>query len=156
MGLFRISREFQFMVCNHDEPCASSHRPRRGEGIYKEQNEVGRAVANKSPWLFIGSVFAQREEESFSFCWAMLSSQGRKAPALNLQKKFFFPTFLEPHLRHVEVPRRGVEWELQLPAYGTATATLDPWPTRVRPGITHAYSWILVGIHIHCATVGTP
>ena len=29
-----------------------------------------------------------------------------------------------PHLRHMEVPRLGVEWELPLPA--TATATPDP------------------------------
>ena len=42
---------------------------------------------------------------------------------------FFFPLilffFLGPHLRHVDVPRLGVESELQLPAYTTATATLD-------------------------------
>ena len=30
--------------------------------------------------------------------------------------------FLEPHPRHVEVPRLGVELELQLLAYTTATA----------------------------------
>ena len=30
------------------------------------------------------------------------------------------------HMRHMEVPRRGVESELQLPAYATATATWDP------------------------------
>ena len=34
--------------------------------------------------------------------------------------------FLGPHLRHVEVPGLGVESELQLPAYTTATATRDP------------------------------
>ena len=33
--------------------------------------------------------------------------------------------FLEPYLRHMEVPRLGVESELQLPAYTTATATQD-------------------------------
>ena len=27
---------------------------------------------------------------------------------------------------HVEIPRLGVKWELQLPAYATATATPDP------------------------------
>ena len=31
-----------------------------------------------------------------------------------------------PHPRHMEVPRLGVEWELQLPAYTTAAATPDP------------------------------
>ena len=35
---------------------------------------------------------------------------------------FFFFCFLEPHSRDMEVPRLGVEWELQLPAYTTATA----------------------------------
>ena len=34
--------------------------------------------------------------------------------------------FLQLYLRRMEVPRLGVEWELQLPAYTTATATQDP------------------------------
>ena len=34
-------------------------------------------------------------------------------------------TFSGPHLRHMEVPRLGVESELQLQAYTTATATPD-------------------------------
>ena len=34
--------------------------------------------------------------------------------------------FLGPYLRHMEVPRLGVESELEVPAYTTATATLDP------------------------------
>ena len=33
--------------------------------------------------------------------------------------------FLGPHLQHTEVPRLGVESELQLLAYTTATATPD-------------------------------
>ena len=37
---------------------------------------------------------------------------------------FFF--FLGPHLQHMEVPRLGVELELQLPAYPTVTAMQDP------------------------------
>ena len=46
------------------------------------------------------------------------------------QKKKFvficlFVYFLGLHLWHVEVPRLGVELELQLPACTTATATLD-------------------------------
>ena len=31
-----------------------------------------------------------------------------------------------PHLQHMEVPKLGVKSELQLPAYTTVTATLDP------------------------------
>ena len=34
--------------------------------------------------------------------------------------------FLGPYLWHMEVPRLGVEWELQLPACVTAGATQDP------------------------------
>ena len=34
--------------------------------------------------------------------------------------------FLGLHSRHMEVPKLGVESELQLPAYTTATATSDP------------------------------
>ena len=34
--------------------------------------------------------------------------------------------FLGPHLQHMEIPRLGVEWEMQLLVYTTATATQDP------------------------------
>ena len=34
--------------------------------------------------------------------------------------------FLGPHLQHMEVPRLEFKSELQLPAYTTAIATLDP------------------------------
>ena len=36
-----------------------------------------------------------------------------------------FLVFLRPHLRHMEVPRIGVQLELQLQACTTATATPD-------------------------------
>ena len=38
---------------------------------------------------------------------------------------YLFVCFLGQHLRHVEVPRLGVELELYLLAYATATATQD-------------------------------
>ena len=38
----------------------------------------------------------------------------------------FIYCFLGPHLQHTEVPRLGVQQELQLPAYTTTTATSDP------------------------------
>ena len=41
------------------------------------------------------------------------------------QCSFIF-CFLGLHPWHMEVPRLGVKSELQLPAYATATATLDP------------------------------
>ena len=37
----------------------------------------------------------------------------------------FWGVFLGLHLWHMEVPRLGVQSELQLPAYATATATRD-------------------------------
>ena len=39
---------------------------------------------------------------------------------------FIYLFFLEPHLQHVEVPRLGVQLELLLPPYTTATAMSDP------------------------------
>ena len=39
---------------------------------------------------------------------------------------FVFFWFLGPCLGHMEVPGLGIELELQLPAYTTATATQDP------------------------------
>ena len=39
---------------------------------------------------------------------------------------FLFSVFLGWHLQHMEVPRLGVESELQQPAYITATGTPDP------------------------------
>ena len=39
---------------------------------------------------------------------------------------FILFLFLGPHPQHMEVPRLGVESELQLLAYSTVTATPDP------------------------------
>ena len=79
---------------------------------------------------------------------------------------FFFLSFvfLGLHLQHVEVPRLGVELELQLPAYTTVTAMLDlscvcnlhhhldhnSWQCWIlnplsEPRIEPISSWILVG-----------
>ena len=38
---------------------------------------------------------------------------------------FFWSLVLGPHPLHVEVPRLGVKWELQLQAYATSTAMPD-------------------------------
>ena len=66
-----------------------------------------------------------------------------------------FVCFLGPHLWHMEVPRLGVDMELQLPAYTTATAMPDSNTTTqsnarslthwARPGIEPTTSWLLVG-----------
>ena len=45
---------------------------------------------------------------------------------MNISAKFFVLfCFLGPHLRHMEVPRRGIESEPRLPAYTKATAMPD-------------------------------
>ena len=46
-----------------------------------------------------------------------------------IPKAHLFFGFLGPHPRHMEVTRLGVELELELPAYTTATATQDPSST---------------------------
>ena len=43
----------------------------------------------------------------------------------SLRLFYNFSFFLGLHLRHMEVPRLGVKWELELPAYTTATAVKD-------------------------------
>ena len=76
---------------------------------------------------------------------------------LNKCDLFFF---LGLHLQHMEVPRLGIQSELLLPAYATATAmpdqvasvtyttahgnarSLTPW---ARPVIKPSTSWFLVG-----------
>ena len=49
-----------------------------------------------------------------------------KNASLHSQILLFFFCFLGPHWWHMEVPRLGVEQELQLPSYATVTATPDP------------------------------
>ena len=83
----------------------------------------------------------------------------------------FFFFFLEPHLWHMDIPRLGVESEIELPAYATTTAMQDPShvcdlhhisrqcripdsQSQARDG-TH----ILMDtsqIHFHCTEMGTP
>ena len=83
---------------------------------------------------------------------------------------YFLFLFLGPHLWHVEIPKRGVELELQLLAYTTATATWYlsfiydqhhssqqcqiPNPPEQGRDQTHILidtSWS----HLHCAMMGT-
>ena len=55
-------------------------------------------------------------------------SKGKKKSSQRFEEAylFFFFRFLGPHPWHIEVPRLGVESELQVPAEATATATRDP------------------------------
>ena len=84
---------------------------------------------------------------------------------------FYFFGFFGLHPWHMEVPRLGVQSELQLLAYITATAMPDPscicdlhhssqqcqiLNHCARPGIEPASSWVLVGFVNHRAMKGTP
>ena len=60
-----------------------------------------------------------------------MQSQDLNSGSLALGPAFFFffgggAIFLRPQPWHMEILRLGVESELQLPAYTTATATQDP------------------------------
>ena len=69
----------------------------------------------------------------------------------------FLFCFSWPHPQHMKVPRLGVEWELQLLTYATATATPDPrlicnlhhssWQCRIPNPLSKArdQTWILMG-----------
>ena len=84
---------------------------------------------------------------------------------------FFFLVFLGLHLWHMKVPRLGVELELQLPAYATATATQvlscifdlhrSLWQCWILSPLSEARDrttswWILVGFLACWPTMGTP
>ena len=56
--------------------------------------------------------------------WALQAAASHNAGVLN-QQSFFFFCVLGPHLWHMEVPRLGIESELQLLASTPATATPD-------------------------------
>ena len=74
-------------------------------------------------------------------------------------------------MQHVEVPRLGVELELQLLVYTTATAAWDPsricdlcyssWQCQILNPLSTAWDWTCVlmyhsQVHYHWATIGTP
>ena len=71
-----------------------------------------------SPNLFGSKEYLTKRTE-----WQNLGKQGHICQG-GLIAIFFF--FLGSYAWHMEVPRLGVELELQLPAYATATAMQDP------------------------------
>ena len=48
MGLFGISGELQFRVCNHGKPCASPHMAREEEHCNREEKEAGKVIVKQS------------------------------------------------------------------------------------------------------------
>ena len=85
-------------------------------------------------------IIEPREGESCTRIWGMTTDELLpRLPLFTFPPEFFFtwalsfflPSFLSffcflgPYLRHMEVPRLGVESEQQLPAYATATLYLS-------------------------------
>ena len=63
----------------------------------------------------------------FGVCPSQQTGSSLKAGwSISFSSFFFFLVFFGPHPQPMEVPRLGVEPELQLPAYLTATATRIP------------------------------
>ena len=99
----------------------------------------------------------------FEALMAELEEKGSNVIVFFLSLSFYFLfifCFLGPNPQHMDVPRLGVELELQLPAYATAIAMSDPsrlchYTTAhgndgslthcARPGIEPVSSWVLVG-----------
>ena len=47
MGFFGISKELQFGVCKHGEPCTSPHMAREGECFYRGEKEAGEGCSKQ-------------------------------------------------------------------------------------------------------------
>ena len=108
MGLFGISKELQFGVCNHGKPCPSPCKARERECFYTGEKEVGEGYSKQSPWLFIGWVLV-RKEDSFFF----LLGSGRTPPS-DLPTFFFFFLFMVALVGYGSFWGLGVQSELQL------------------------------------------
>ena len=77
-------------------------------------------VPTQGAWSSVSTLkFGRRF--GFPFLWCLLSFSNVLSLSL-----FFFLVFLEQQVQHVEVLRLGVESELQLSTYTTATAMWDP------------------------------
>ena len=88
-----------------------------------------------------------------------------------IKRIYLFSSVLGLHTRHMEIPRLGVELELQPLAYTTATAMWDPscicdlhhssQQCQILNPLSETrdqtYNLMVTSqIHYHCATMGTP
>ena len=109
-------------------------------------------------------------DEIFTFAMALFFSSIASVNLVCLLL-FLLINFLEPRPRHMEVPRLGVESELQLPAYTAATATQDPsqvcnlyhssWQCWILNPLIETRDWIHILMNpsqvcYHWAMMGTP
>ena len=124
-----------------------------------------------STWVLVGFITCQATMETPS-----MNIFNDHDECVHIARKFvlnfcFVFCFLGMHLWHMEVPRLGVELELQLLAYATATATQDPsrlcnlhlssWQRRILSPLSKTRDWTCVlmdtsWVHYPWSTVGTP
>ena len=79
MGLFRISRKWQYSICDCGQQCANSHMGRGGEHFHRKEKKFGRAVVKqKGPRIFNGWILSWKEMSLFSY-WALLLLQDTRA-----------------------------------------------------------------------------
>ena len=104
------------------------HRSKRGACIYMRFSSTFRHMEN------------QPSPAPLTARWDHVTSSSQGIVTRNSMYSFFlsFSLFLQPHLQHMEVPRLGVQSELQLPAYAKATAMSVP---RRRIWDLHQSSW---------------
>ena len=67
MDLLRVSRELQFGVYNHGEPCASPCSVREGEHFYREEKEAGSVIVNGVHGFSLVESLPGKKKESFFF-----------------------------------------------------------------------------------------
>ena len=91
-SLFRIRKELQFWVYNHGKSCASPSTAREGQLFYRREKEVWRAIVNKesrkTKSFSLAELLPERRGGLSSSSWALLSSQGTRAPPSGLLTLF--------------------------------------------------------------------
>ena len=126
----------------------------------------------KKKSLFLSFVLLKIGVLSFYYCKISLNNMDTSPLSdKNFQKFSFFFCLFRPHLRHMEVPRLGVQLELQLPAYATAIAKWDPsricdlhqssWQHQILNPLSEARDqtfnlMVPSQIRFHFTTTGTP
>lgn len=109
MGLFKISRELQFEVCNYGKPHASP-RTVREECFHGEEKEFEEGYSKQTAHgLSLAESCPGRKRLLSSSCGALLSSQGVRAPPSGLLILFHWHFsvhfFLQPDFMTITIIR---------------------------------------------------
>ena len=93
IGLFKISRELQFRVCNHGKPHTNSYMAREGGHFYGGKGSwEGYSKQRVNDFLLAESLPGKKRSVSSS-CWTRLSSQVMRAPIL-VSQLYLFEVFV--------------------------------------------------------------